>query len=229
MGLKRDNNAVYLTIFDGKIVQRIKQPTETSRQRINKENEKVIEEVYGSISGKIVGLGEKTHEKYGTSLLIYIEDDNIYCLQCLINGQYGVSFLKALPNVDLSQPVELVPSSKEVNGKPDQVLYVKQRGEDGKFKALKFAFTKDHPNGMPEPVQVKYQGEMKWDFFEQTKFLHDVVFMQAKEHLKDNGGIKIEEPKEEPAPDPEPTKVNGKGKGSKNAKASLADSDDLPF
>jgi hypothetical protein len=229
MGLKRDNSAVYLTIFEGKIVQRVKNATETSRERINKENEKVNEEVYGSISGRIVALGEKTHEKYGTSLLIYIEDDRIYCLQCLINGQYGVSFLKALPNADLSKSVELVPSQKEVNGKPDQVLYIKQKGEDGKFKALKFAFTKDNPNGMPEPKQVEYQGALRWDFFQQTKFLHDVVFMQAKEHLKDNGGIKIEEPKEEPA-EPEQSKgKDGKGKGKGKGNTSLADSDDLPF
>lgn len=221
MGLKRDNSAVYLSIFEGKIVQRVKNPSETSRERINKENEKVYEEVYGSISGKIIGLSKSIHEKYGTSLLVYIEDDKIYCLQFLFDGQYGVSFLKTLPNVDLSKPVELIPNQKEENGKTRQTIFVKQDGN-----ALKFAFTKENPNGLPDAKQVKYQGEMKWDFFDQTQFLHDTVFIQAKDFLQQKG-YKHPEPEQEQEEDTKEDKPKG-GKKKKNSPPGPGD-DDLPF
>lgn len=92
MGLNRGSNAVYLSIFNGKIVQRVKTKTATSVTRSNKNGVQVEEEIYKNIEGYIVGLDTKVHEEYGESLLIYIKDDKLYCLQLSMNSRFATNF-----------------------------------------------------------------------------------------------------------------------------------------
>lgn len=65
MGLEINNNALYLSIGDGKITKRVKQPTEKSVSRKTKEGKEVHEEIYDAISGVITDIKTQEHKTYG--------------------------------------------------------------------------------------------------------------------------------------------------------------------
>jgi hypothetical protein len=114
---------------------------------------------FGSIKGKITGMYYHKHEKYGESLNVII--DNEYALQLKVGTRYYYSFVRAIPNVDLTQDVKFNPWRKEkADGKISAALYLNQG--DGK-DSIQWLFTKDNPNGMPEMKKVMYKGKEEWD------------------------------------------------------------------
>jgi len=182
MALKTGNNTVYLSIVNGKLARRVKQKTETSVTRVMKDQSTVEEEIYRSIEGSIIGIDIKNHEEYGESLLVYLKDDRIYCIQMNMNSRYATNFLKTLPNVDLEKVVEITPSEKIVDGKQDSTIFINQDG-----KALKRHYTKDNPDGMPEPTfkKGKRGAPDTWDFEAVTEFLYENVVVPFRDTLKE--------------------------------------------
>lgn len=186
MGLKTGNSVVYLSIVGGKLARRLKVKSNTSVTRVTKENTTVEEEYFKSLEGTIVGLDIKQHDKYKDTLLVYVQDDQLYCLQMSLDGRYGGNFLKTLPNVQLNMPVEIVPSEKEKDGKKDYTIFIKQNGV-----ALKRFYNKD--SGIPEPVLTKgKRGKPdEWDYTPVNDFLYENVFVPYKAGLKEQYKINI--------------------------------------
>lgn len=183
MGLGNNNSATYLSIADGKIPRRFPHVTETSKERIITKGPnagKVVhEEHYGYVDGFIKDIKTKDSD-YGKSWLVTLEDEGgEYILQMDYSGGYSSAFLKALPNVDLSKKVKLIPSMKIVNDKKKVTLFINQEG-----KACKHAFTKDNPNGLPQMVQVKVKGELQWDDSDMMEFLEEMVNRDIRPKLK---------------------------------------------
>lgn len=188
MGLHTGGGTIYLTIVNGKLAKRVKEKTKNSIERTltagTHEGKVVHEEVYTALTGLISKLETSEHEEYGSRLLIYIEDaTTTYCVQCPLESGYAISFLKALPNCDLNREVTLTPREKEEKGKKKYVIFLKQGF------TLKHAFTKDNPNGLPEPELIKRRGKPdEWNFFPVTDFLIKTALQPAQDFLSKRGG-----------------------------------------
>jgi len=171
MGAINNNSAnVYLTISDGRICRRVQSPTQFSKERINKEGRQVHEEHYNGWSGKIVGI-ETRESEYGKDWQVKMQDeDGIAILSFKYSSGYASSFLKALPNVDLSKDVTLSPNVKVEGEKKRTTLFIKQDGQP-----IKWHYTKDNPNGIPPMKQIKVKGVSTWDDSEMMEFLEDMV------------------------------------------------------
>lgn len=180
MGAILDNNAIFLTIANGKITRKVKQPTDTSVQRVNKQGNTVHEEIYKAWKGKITDVKVKDHPEYGKFWNVTLTDeDGDAVLQMNYSSGYSSAFLKTLPNVDLDSEVIITPNLKIEGDKKKTSLFVTQHGE-----ALKWAFTKDNPNGLPELKQIKVKGKITWDDSDVMEFLEKVVNTQILPQLK---------------------------------------------
>jgi len=175
MGAIQNNSAkIYLTIAEGKICRQFTEQTPTSKQRITKSGKLVHEEFYKGWTGKIKDVFVNDGE-YGKRWIVVIDDgEHVANLQFNYSSGYASTFLKALPNVDLSQPVEIEPSMKIEGDKKRVSIFMRQNGQP-----IKWAFTKDNPNGLPPMEKLKVKGVETWDDTKMMEFLE----IQAKNHL----------------------------------------------
>lgn len=179
----------YITIFDGRLVQRVPEGTEgASPRELQKgpnEGKTVWEKTYSSASGLITGGGIEVKEFGGKKVKeIQVKLDDDILLQIPFNMLSH--FAKPLPNVDPLKPVKIsVYKSKQ--GKTG--LNISQDGEQ-----CEWAYTKEEPNGLPQPEQDDF-GE--WDFKNHDRFLTQKVldFFERidKEHVERESTIDEEE------------------------------------
>lgn len=170
MGAVNFSNAIYLSITDGKISRRVKEATDTSVSRLTKEGKLVHEELFQAWKGKITAISTKEND-YGKQWLVTLSDeDGDAILQMPYSSGYSAAFLKTLPNVDLSKDVVLVPKLTKEGDKKKTTLFVNQNGA-----ALKWAYTKDNPQGLPELAQIKVKGKITWDDSDLMEFLENMV------------------------------------------------------
>ena len=170
MGLENRTGGNYITILGGKFCQRVQEGTEGAQTRVNKIGNTVHEKFYDSFTGKLVDI--KTQEgTYGKTWNFMFKDkEDIYTLQLSYSNSFSTAILKMLPNIDLSKEMKVSPSVKEVDGKNKSSLFINQDG-----KALKHAFTRDNPNGMPDMEQVTVNGSQVWDDTKRLVFLQNMV------------------------------------------------------
>lgn len=184
MGLENNSFTIYLSIGDGKITRRVKEPTANSKERKTKEGKIINEEIYDAISGLIIDIKVTKHPQYGKFWNILLQDgEDTFCLQTNYSGSYASAFLKQLPNVDLTQRVRLIPSMKVVDGKKKPTLFINQHG-----KSLKHYYTKDEPNGLPQMVKKKFKGQDVWDDGDMMEFLEKMVNETILPKLPKGGG-----------------------------------------
>lgn len=173
MGLQKNSGgATYLSIADGKIVRNHKEAKSgVTVSRVTKTGKTVHEEKFDSITGRIVGL--KTHENdFGKQWHITFTDgEESYIITMPYSSRYSTSFLKALPNVDLTKDVKLMPWSMDDKNDASKKVTGITMWQDGE-KILP-AFTKENPNGLPQMVQVKVKGQMTWDDSDMMEFLEE--------------------------------------------------------
>lgn len=178
--LEKNNQATFLSIGDGKITKRVKQSTDESVERKTKEGKVIHEEIYDGVSGMITDIKTHDHPSYGKFWNIMLEDGlENYILQMNYSGGYASAFLKTLPNVNLNERVRISPSMKMEGDKKKVTLFISQGGN-----ALKHAFTKDNPNGLPQMKQIKVKGKMQWDDSDMMLFLEEMVMKEIVPKLK---------------------------------------------
>jgi hypothetical protein len=187
MGLENNTFAKYLSIGDGKITKRVKEPTDNSTQRVLKNGNTINEEIYDAISGLIVDIKTQDHPSFGRFWNITLQDGSeTFILQMNYSGGYASAFLKMLPNIDLKTPVRIIPSMKMEGTKKKVSLFITQHGE-----ALKHYYTKDNPNGLPpmEKVKVKKNGKVteQWDDNNMMEFLERMVVEEIQPKLRGAG------------------------------------------
>jgi hypothetical protein len=105
------------------------------------------------------------------ALNIYDGEENSI-LTMRIGSGYCNAFCKILPNIDLTETFE-ISAGTNVNkeGKKISSVFVKQFG-----KSVKWYFTKENNNGLPQPVKIKnYYGKEIWDFNDQINFFIDLL------------------------------------------------------
>jgi hypothetical protein len=170
MALGNTSSAIYLSIADGKVVRSFKQPTELSRERITKTGKVVHEEFYGFVEGMITDISIKEND-WGKFWLVTITDGGeSYVLQFQYSGGTAGSFLKTLPNVDLTKPVRFIPKQTIEGDKKKSSLFLAQGGV-----ALKWFWTRDNPGELPGLEQKKVKGKIVWDDSEMMDYLESYV------------------------------------------------------
>ena len=192
MGAVEQSNAIYLTIADGKISRKVKEPTGKSVQRTNKNGRVVNEEFYKGWKGFITDIQVRDTKEYGKFWNITLSDDEgDAILQMNYSSGYSAAFLKTLPNVDLSTEVMITPKLTIEGEKKKTSLFISQVDETGKWKALSWAYTKDQPNGLPELRQIKVKGKITWDDSDIMEFLEKMVNTQVLPELLKKGRKKV--------------------------------------
>jgi hypothetical protein len=190
MGLTNQSQGgskVFLSISNGKLVRSYKEKVEGSVSRVNKAGREVHEMFYDSLEGIIKSVDTKDGD-YGKFLVVNVESNGVnYQLEMNYSSGYSASFLKTLPNVKLSDIVTITPKLTIDGDKKKSVIFLNQ-GRVG----IKWFFTKDNPNGMPDLTKVKIKGKETWDDSDRMEFLENY----AKSLF---GGSKAE-PIEEEAP-----------------------------
>jgi hypothetical protein len=180
MGLNQSQNkGVFLSITNGKLVRQFASATDKSVSRVNKMGREVHEEFYDSLSGYLTDLKTKESE-YGKFWVITIKDDSVYYnLEMKYSSGYATSFLKALPNANLSEVINITPKLVIDGDKKQSVVFISQNG-----KGLKHFWTKDTPRELPPMVKVKVRGVETWDDTDRMDYLEDYVKLSILPKIK---------------------------------------------
>jgi len=174
-GLGNNSKATFISIIGGKFVRKVPAGTPGSVARINKNNVEVHEMNYDFFTGKLIDAKVIKHDQYGTQWNFTFVDtnNNQYVWTSPYSNGYSKAFLKILPNVDINQPMKISPSSKEVDGKTQNTVFVNQNGN-----VIKHAFTKDSPE-LPKMEKITVKGNETWDDTKQMEFLKDLLFTKV--------------------------------------------------
>jgi hypothetical protein len=189
MGLtnSQGGSKVFLSISNGKLVRSFKEKTEGAVSRINKAGREVFEMFYDSLEGTITGVGTKESD-YGKFLVVQVESNGVnYQLEMNFSSGYSASFLKTLPNVNLSTRVSITPKLTIDGDKKKSVCFLNQNGS-----GLKWAFTRENPNGMPDLVKIKVKGKDTWDDSDRMEFLENNaknLFVGSNKMVADNDEV----------------------------------------
>jgi len=171
MGAITSSNAIYLTISNGQICKKVQKPTAISKERVNKNGVTVHEEYYKGWKGRITAIAVREHDEFGKFWNVTLTDsDGDAILQMKYSSGYAAAFLKTLPNVDLSSDVIITPSLKIEGDKKKTSVFVTQHGVP-----LKWYYTKDNMNGLPELKKIRVKGKDTWDDSDIMEFLENMV------------------------------------------------------
>ena len=171
MGLENREGGKYISIFNGKFTQRVQEGTPGAIERVNKNGKVVHEKFYDSFTAKLVNIkiGDSPYGKQWT--FSFRDNGEVYHLNLGYSNGFAKQFVKMLPNIDLSKEMKISPSVKEVDGQKKSSLFVNQDGI-----AIKHAFTKDNPNGLPTMEEITVKGNKVWDDTKQMAFLEEMVY-----------------------------------------------------
>lgn len=194
MGAIQQNNAIYLSIADGKLSRRMMNPTETSVQRTTKDGRVVNEELYKGWQGKITAIHVRTHAEYGKFWNVTLTDkDGDAIIQMKYSSGYASAFLKTLPNINLADEITFTPFMKIENEKKKTTVFISQYGQ-----TLKHYFNKENPHNLPQMQKVRIKGETVWDDTDMMEFLEDMVNKKVVPQLTKNVPQKTLKPDSEP-------------------------------
>ena len=170
MGLENREGGHWITIYDGKFTQRVADGTAGATQRVNKLGKAVWEKYYDSFVGKLVNI--RTQDSpYGKQWVFDFKDvGDVYHLTLGYANGFASTFLKILPNVDVTKEIKVSTNTKEVDGKKKSSLFISQNGV-----SLKHAYTKETQNGIPQWEQLVVKGVQVWDNTKELEFLENMV------------------------------------------------------
>lgn len=170
MGLQNNQSKTYAHIYKGKITLEVPEGTEGAVTRVNKNGREVSEVFFDSYEGTLIDI-TTGNGNYGKYWLFTFEDQGEeFTLQSSYSDSYAKALLKSLPNIDVKKPFKITPEMKTENGDTKTALYINQNGE-----GVKWAYTKENPNGLPQWEKITVKGEEKWDDTKELLFLEEMV------------------------------------------------------
>jgi len=239
MALQRKSpKGMYLRVAKGKLRQKIKEPTATSKLRIEEKDgvtHNILEEVFESLTGKVVSV-RLYDGSFGEQWIVTIADgpDN-YNVTMPVNSRYSSSFMERLPGIDFDQPILISPydfENKEGNRNSGVTIY--QPAVQDKENKVPSYFRKYDDEGNflrwkhkhPEPKQDASKAEFKIylierDEFYKTFIMENIAPNISKENPVDNADNKEFEGEVDSKNIPNP--------GGPSRSASDDVEDDLPF
>jgi hypothetical protein len=154
MALGNKENAVYLSIRNGKVSRYSKTKEEGTTTVKTQAGEERYYYLYDYVDGLITGLKTKQTEFAGqnkTYLVVSLNDEGeTYQMEIDLVSNYFQSFANAVLNADVNAPIKIIPTMKEVDGKKNTGMIIMQNGQ-----AMKWKFTKENPGGMPDIVVTR--------------------------------------------------------------------------
>jgi hypothetical protein len=163
--------STWISINNGKLTVRAQEDDEGAvrREYVTKDGEKktVWEYQNTSFLARMTNAGfEET--SFGQVFSLGLNDGTKdYELRLPCPGRLFEQFAKRIPNINKESPLYI---GAFTNEKGHNVLYLKQNGAK-----VEMAFTRDAPNGLPEPTKTQKMGKDVWDFSEQQEFLYQVA------------------------------------------------------
>lgn len=169
------NQKKWITIKNGNLTVRAQEGEEGAVERkwtIPKTGEKgsTWEFQYPTFTGFVRG-AEFDNTDYGVVFAVDMFDKDsgdTYQLRIDVNSRIFSQFAKRIPNIDVEKELTIGAGLDKEKGDAT-FIYMKQDGE-----AVKFAFTKDNPNGLPAPEKKTRMGKDVWDFSAQEEFLYNL-------------------------------------------------------
>lgn len=183
MGLENRQTGNFITILGGRLCQRVPEGTEGAEKRTNKLGNVVYEKFYDSFTGKLIDIKVQDGTYGKTWNFVFRDKEEPYTLQLSYSNSFSTALLKMLPNIDLAKEMKISPSVKEVDGKDRSSLFVNQDG-----KAIKHAYSREHPNGMPDMEQLTVKGVLVWDDTKRLEFLDKMVHETIIPKLREING-----------------------------------------
>lgn len=175
---RAETKTFYLTPSGGKLQLSSKEKRDGYEERVVETSKgdrvtKYVKEFDGA-SGLIHDVTTEDSE-YGKKWIVTLKDSGeTYIIKFPYSSGYADTFLQQIENVDLSLPVYISPSYKEVekDGKirRQTALWIKQNDQ-----TIKFKYTKDNPQGRPEKVETKFKGKTVWDDTDRLVFHENAV------------------------------------------------------
>ncbi len=183
MALGNNTSAIYVDLRNGKVMRYSKTNETGTFPVVTSKGDTRYYFMYDYIEGHVTGFSTREEEIAGKPKLkfqVHLSDQGEnYILKMDVDSSYFRMFCCVLPNINWSYPVRFIPRLKEENGIKKSSLILVNNGTP-----LKFAFTKDNPNGTPEVTFTKNKkGEIiDIDREEEQKFFFDLI-AKAKSQL----------------------------------------------
>jgi hypothetical protein len=166
-------NTIYLSVADGNLVRQHKQATERTTERITKTGKLVYEERFKDLTAKLVKIDTKEND-YGKQWQLSFTDGEVtYIVSLPFSSRYASSFLKALPNLNLSKDLRFMPWAMKDKNDATKTITGITLYQDGEKIAP--AYTKEDPNGLPQMTKIKVKGKEQWDDSDMMLFLENMA------------------------------------------------------
>ncbi len=166
---------IYLTVNNGKFVQKVEPNTKGAVKRVNSRDKVVYELTFDSLTATIINIKTDTDNEFGKQWRVVLTDNGqIYVINLLCNSNYGFTFACALPNVDLKSKLTIRPYYELVDNKPKMAIWLYQDRH-----AIKWKYTNLNTNGLPPLIQKKGKGKDKgkiiYDNTDRLQFLQEMI------------------------------------------------------
>lgn len=183
MALGNNTSAIYVDLRNGKVMRYSKTNEPGTFPVVTSKGDTRYYYIYDYIEGTVTNFSTRQEEIAGKTKLkfqIHLTDaGETYIVKMDVDSAYFRMFCSVLPNINWNYPVRLIPRMKEENQVKKSSLIIVNNGNP-----VKFAFTKDNPNGKPEVTFTKNKkGEIvDIDREEELKFFFDLI-TKAKSQL----------------------------------------------
>lgn len=176
MALGIKTNATYLNVRNGKLYRYSKTKEEGTTTILNKKGEEKYYYIYDYIEGYITKMSTRTENLLGIDKLFlsiqFVDGTETYYINVDVDSKYFEAFCSIIPNANLSRPLRMVPTQKEVDGKMKSGLFLIQDSQ-----MVKWFYTNDNPQGRPDvDVTLNKKGEVvDYDREARNKFYFNML------------------------------------------------------
>jgi hypothetical protein len=186
--IQDDNNVIFLNVSLGKIRRQLKEPTDETVTRVNKNQKEVHELVYDGWMGRLDDITNRKTD-FGTEIQLAMNDgDQLAKIGFMYTSDHFLDFANRLlsftPEEIATETIIIRPFSttdtKDGKTYTNNFLLLKLSNEDGNRQRK---YTKEEPGDMPQWEQVDNpNGEGKiWSQKKQRKFLAEKIGELMKE------------------------------------------------
>lgn len=151
MALGTNTSALYLEVRNGKIYRYSKTNESGTTPVVNSKGETRYFYIYDYVEGHVTNFSTREEDYGGKKKLLLqihlLDGDDNYVLKLDTSSSYFRMFCSVIPNIDWTKVIRFIPRMQEQDGVKKSSMITVNNGTP-----LKFAFTKDNPNGKPDIV-----------------------------------------------------------------------------
>lgn len=189
-------NLTYLSVSDGNLTRQHKQANDRTTERVTKTGKLVFEERFKDLTGIITNVNTRENDYGKQWQLTFADGGDTYIVSMPYSSRYASSFLKALPNINVAQPLRFMPwAMKDKNDVSKTITGITMYQNDTKIAP---AYTRDEPNGLPQMEKIKVKGKEQWDDSAMMEFLEQMALKVFAEHNDNDILLDVEDTEDIP-------------------------------